>query len=494
MHISRNPMAKLRKSRYGNIWALAVIIAAAALLFSVPPACSRPEPTETPAATPPMVPLSFTDLADQSSPAVVNIRTVKTLRGSGRVYRHFFGGPNRPNDPFHDFFRRFFDEQGPGEFRQDSLGSGFIFDAEGYIVTNNHVIADADQIQVKLKNGVELDAEIIGTDATTDLALIKIKPDQDLPVLTLGDSDQLKVGQWVIAIGNPFGLEHTVTAGIVSAKGRLIGAGPYDDFIQTDASINPGNSGGPLINMNGEVVGINTAIVAGGDGIGFAIPINMAKSIIGQLKDSGEVSRGWLGVAIQDLDAELKNYYGVENGVLIAEVFPGDPAEKAGIQAKDIVISVNGTPVNTSRELSRRIADIPEGGTAALEISRGGKTKTVNVKVAKRDDARTVSQTGDPATPPVDDIGLQVADITSDMAEQFQIKDTEGAVVTAVTSGSAAEQAGFTRGDLIREINHKPVKSARDYKTVIDKTKKGDQLEFLVKRAFKGYIVIKLTK
>lgn len=493
MKIRRPFITTSRAPRYAALWTAICGAIIAIMIFSAPTACSRTETTER-APTIQMAPLSFTDLADASSPAVVNIRTVKTLKSGGRVYRHFFGGPNRPNDPFQDFFRKFFDDQNPGQFRQDSLGSGFIFDAEGYIVTNNHVIADADEIRVKLKSGVEFDAEIIGTDSTTDLALIKITPDQDLPALNLGDSDQLKVGQWVIAIGNPFGLEHTVTAGIVSAKGRLIGAGPYDDFIQTDASINPGNSGGPLINMNGEVVGINTAIVAGGDGIGFAIPINMAKSVINQLKDSGKVSRGWLGVAIQDLDAELKNYYGVENGVLIAEVFPGDPAEKAGIQPKDIVISVNGEPVDASRDLSRRIADIPEGGTAELEISRGGKIKKIKVNVAKRDDSRMASRTGDSMAPSADDIGLQVADITGDMADQFQIKDTEGAVVTAVTSGSAAEQAGFARGDLIREINHKPIKNAKDYKAVIDKNGKGDPLEFLVKRAFKGYLVIKLTK
>jgi serine protease Do len=493
MKILQNPIPALRMHRHVGIWTVLAAAAIFIILFAVPPACSRTE-TSQPTPMVQMAPLSFTDLADASSPAVVNIRTVKTLKSGGRVYRHFFGGPNRPNDPFQDFFKKFFDDNNPGQFRQDSLGSGFIFDAEGYIVTNNHVIADADEIQVKLKNGVEFDAEIIGSDSSTDLALIKIKPDQDLPALTLGDSDQLKVGQWVIAIGNPFGLEHTVTAGIVSAKGRLIGAGPYDDFIQTDASINPGNSGGPLINMNGEVVGINTAIVAGGDGIGFAIPINMAKSVINQLKETGEVSRGWLGVAIQDLDAELKRYYGVENGVLIAEVFPGDPAEKAGIKPKDIVISVNGAPVDASRDLSRRIADIPEDGTAELEINRGGKTMKIKVKVAKRDDSRTAMQPGDRTVLPADTFGIRVADITPEIAEQFQIRDTEGAVVMDVASGSTADQAGFATGDLIREINHKPVKNAKDYQAVIDKAKKGDTLEFLVKRAFKGYLVIKLTR
>ncbi len=495
MIIRQKPLLKQPTPGPGNIGTIIVITLVAMMVFVVSPACSRTETTENSATGTPMVPFSFTELTEESSPAVVNIRTVKTLRSGGRVYRHFFGGPNRPQDPFQEFFQRFFDDQDPGQFRQDSLGSGFIFDAEGYIVTNNHVIADADEIQVKLKNGKEFDAEIIGTDATTDLALIKIEPDKDLPFLMLGDSDQLKIGQWVMAIGNPFGLEHTVTAGIVSAKGRVIGAGPYDDFIQTDASINPGNSGGPLINMNGQVIGINTAIVAGGAGIGFAIPINLAKSIVNQLKESGEVSRGWLGVAIQDLDAELKDYYGVENGVLIADVFPGDPAEKAGIQPKDIVVSVNGMTVSTSRELSRRIADIPEGDTATLEINRGGKIKTIEVKVAKRDDDQLASRSGGlQEAPSADDIGLQVADISADMADKFQIRDTEGVVVTAVTPGSAAEQAGFARGDLIREVNHQPIKNADDYTTIVDKIKKGDPLEFLVKRARKGYLVIKLTK
>ncbi|MEZ4579958.1 MAG: trypsin-like peptidase domain-containing protein, partial [Desulfobacterales bacterium] len=226
-------------------------------------------------------------------------------------------------------------------------------DKDGYIITNNHVIEGADEIQVKLKDGKEYPAEIIGKDPSTDLALIKIAAESDLPVLPMGDSDKLEIGQWVLAIGSPFGLEQTVTAGIISAKGRVIGAGPYDDFIQTDASINPGNSGGPLINMAGEVVGINTAIVAGGDGIGFAIPVNVATDVFAQLKASGEVTRGWLGVAIQDLDAELKEYYGVESGVLVAEAFDGDPAAEAGIKAKDIIMSVNGKNVDSSRDLTR---------------------------------------------------------------------------------------------------------------------------------------------
>ena len=275
------------------------------------------------------LPYSFSNLAEMISPAVVNISTVKIIKGGGRVFRHFKRSPFGKDDPMQDFFDRFFGDDRQQEFKQRSLGSGFIIDKDGYIVTNNHVVENADKIKVILKDEKEFDAEIVGRDANTDLALIKIEPDHNLPIVKLGNSDALKVGQWVVAIGNPFGLDHTVTAGIVSAKGRVIGSGPYDDFIQTDASINPGNSGGPLISMKGEVIGINTAIVASGQGIGFAIPINLAKGIIDQLKNSGEVTRGWLGVGIQNLTRELAEYYGIENGkgVLVTEVFPGDPAD-----------------------------------------------------------------------------------------------------------------------------------------------------------------------
>ena len=317
-------------------------------------------------------PESFNELAENASPAVVNIRTVKTIKGGGRVFRQFKKGPFGENDPFHDFFDRFFGENRPHDFKQRSLGSGFIINKDGYIVTNNHVVENADKIEVILKNEKEFDAKIVGRDPNTDLALIKIKPNRDLPVLLFGDSDALKVGQWVVAIGSPFGLEHTVTAGIVSAKGRVIGSGPYDDFIQTDASINPGNSGGPLINMEGKVVGINTAIIAGGSGIGFAIPINLAKNIVDQLKTSGEVIRGWLGVGIQDISKQVAEYYGIksEKGVLVTEVFPDDPADKAGIEPQDIILSINGIEVGTSREITSMIADLGVGETVKIQVLR----------------------------------------------------------------------------------------------------------------------------
>src|SRR5512139_1182855 len=300
-----------------------------------------------------MVLPNFSALAKQVQPGVVNIRTVKTTKEGGPVFRHFFGNPFGNREPFGN--RDPFGEGGPGrEFKQRSLGSGFIIDREGFIVTNHHVVENADQIKVRLADEREYDAKVIGRDPKTDLALIQIEGAKDVTPLKMGDSEKLEVGSWVLAVGSPFGLEQTVTAGIVSAKGRFIGAGPYDDFIQTDASINPGNSGGPLLNMNGEVVGINTAIVAQGQGIGFAIPVNLAQNIIAQLKERGSVTRGWMGVGIQDLTPELAQYYGLkeQKGVLVTQVFPGDPADKAGIRAKDVIIAVDGKPVSSGRELS----------------------------------------------------------------------------------------------------------------------------------------------
>ena len=443
------------------------------------------------------VPQSFTELAKNASPAVVNIRTVKTVEGGGQVFRHFFKGPNggggSPHDMFDDFFKRFFKED-PREFKQRSLGSGFIIDKDGHIVTNHHVIKDADEIQVKLKNGHEYDAEIKGADPSTDLALIQIQADEKLPVLELGDSKDLQIGQWIIAIGNPFGLEHTVTAGIVSAKGRVIGAGPYDDFIQTDASINPGNSGGPLINMDGEVVGINTAIVASGQGIGFAIPTAMATDIISQLKKSGEVTRGWLGVGIQDLDEELKAYYGVEHGVLVTQVFEGDPAAKAGIQPQDIIVSVNGQAVDSARELSRAVADLDVGETAKLKINRKGDTRSIEVKIAKRDKDRIASMRGESREEASDALGIEVAKITANMAERFNLPNRQGVIVADVAPDSKAAEAGIRKGDIIREINHERVNSVADYEAAINAVDDGESLQFYIKRAQRGYIVIKLTK
>lgn len=441
------------------------------------------------------VPQNFTELAEMASPAVVNIRTVKTIQGGGRVFKHFKRGPFRRDDPFQEFFERFFGEGMPKEYKQRSLGSGFIIDKQGYIVTNNHVIENADDIRVQLKGGKEFDAEIIGRDPNTDLALIKVKTDEDLPMVKLGNSESLKVGEWVMAIGNPFGLEHTVTTGIVSAKGRVIGSGPYDDFIQTDASINPGNSGGPLLDMSGEVVGINTAIVAGGQGIGFAVPVDLAKNVIKQLKENGEVVRGWIGVAIQDISDEIADYYGIKDkkGVIVSDVFEGDPADKAGIRAKDVIIEVNGKSISTSRELTGMIADIGVGDVAEIKIIRDGEEKKFKVKVAQREDARVAKWSGRHSDGE-DTIGLEVSTLTPELADRFGIKEDQGVLVTSVESGSRAEEAGFKSGDIIKEINRKTVRDIKDYTATLRDVSKGDEIHFFIKRKNAGFLVLKLTK
>ena len=442
-----------------------------------------------------MVPENFSHLAEVARPAVVNIRTEKTVQGGGKVFRHFFGNPfgGRERDPFRDFFGPF--EEGPSkEFKQRSLGSGFIIDKEGFIVTNNHVVEGADQIKVRLANEKEYEATVVGRDPKTDLALIKIEGAKDLVPLPVGDSDAQEVGTWVVAIGSPFGLEQTVTAGIVSAKGRIIGSGPYDDFIQTDASINPGNSGGPLINMNGEVIGINTAIVASGQGIGFAIPINMAKDIISQLKSKGEVTRGWMGVGIQDLTPELAEYYKVkgETGVLVTQIFEGDPADKAGIKTNDIITAVNGEPVTSSRELSRRIAALGVGQKAEITIMRDGREKTVTVETAKRQEEQTLASKESESD---DKLGLSLQTLEPDMAARLGYDEAEkGVLVTGVESGSKADKAGVQQGDLVKEINRKPVAGMEEFRKQLNQVKKGDPIMLLLKRGQSGFVVAKMTR
>ncbi len=439
-------------------------------------------------------PASFNQLAEMASPAVVNIRTVKTIKGGGPVFRQFQRDPWGRKGPFKDFFERFFGEDMQKEFKQPSLGSGFIIDEEGFVVTNNHVIEDADQIKVKLKDEREYDATIVGRDPNTDIALLKIDSGQDLPTVKLGDSDELKVGQWVVAIGSPFGLEHTVTAGIVSAKGRVIGSGPYDDFIQTDASINPGNSGGPLLNLNGEVVGINTAIVASGQGIGFAIPVNLAKGIIVALKTEGEVTRGWLGVAIQDLSGEMAEYYEVENknGVFVIDVFEGDPADKAGIKPKDIILEVNGEKIKNSRKLTSMIAGIPVGETAKIKILRDGKEKTVKVKIVKRDESKLASR--DRPKEQAEEFGIRVSNLTPEMAQQLNIAETSGVIVTEIQSDSKGEEAGIRVGDIIKEINRRPIETVADYQQILSQVDSGESVNLFIRRKNTGFLVVKLTK
>ncbi len=484
---------KIQPGRLFLLAAILAITAAAGLLLTGNQAAFASD-AKTEKTAP--VPHSFTDLAKKSSPAVVNISTVQVAENEGQGLRNFFRqrGRNRDDVPMEEFFEHFFGQRDPRQFQRQSLGSGFILDEKGHIVTNNHVIKNAEEIKVKLKDGEEYDAELIGTDPSTDIALIKIETETSLPSIELGDSEELEIGQWVLAIGNPFGLDHTVTAGIVSAKGRVIGAGAYDDFIQTDASINPGNSGGPLIDMKGKVVGINTAIVAGGDGIGFAIPVSMAIRVIDQLKETGEVTRGWIGVGIQEMGKDLQEYYDVSEGVLITEVFSGEPAEKAGIKKGDIVTAVNGESIDSPRDLSRKIANIEPDTDVTLSILRDGEKTEVTVTVAKRDEQRLGEK---PRKKPgkgsaTDELGLEVVDIDRETADRLGMDDTDGVIVAGVAPDSKAFEAGFARGDIIREIDRQPVRTIDDYERIIEDTDEGDTLSFYIVRPREGIKIIRI--
>lgn len=424
---------------------------------------------------------SFADLSQAVSPAVVNISTTKRVKGGGRVF-DFFQGPRDRKNPMDDFFERFFGGDIPQqrEHKQKSLGSGFIIDGEGHILTNNHVVEDADEIKVILKDHKEFEAKVIGRDAKTDLALIKIKSWKGIQLIKLGNSDELRVGDWVVAIGNPFGLDHTVTAGIVSAKGRVIGAGPYDNFIQTDASINPGNSGGPLINLKGEVVGINTAIFAGGQGIGFAIPINTARDLISQLKDKGKVTRGWLGVMIQKVTPDLAKSFNLadEAGALVGDVTPGSPAEKAGIKPGDIIVEFNGKAIKEMNELPRLVAAVPVGKTVDVKILREGKSQLFKVQIQELDEKQIASGPSQGK----ESMGLSVREFTPELARRYRMDYEPGILVVQVQEGSPAEEAGIQEGDLIKEVNRKSVRDLKGYQSQISGIKKGGNVLFRIKR------------
>jgi len=422
---------------------------------------------------------SLSSIVSKVAPAVVNISTVRVVRGPGPVFKYFFG-PFEEGDPFKEFFERFFGDIPQREFRQKSLGSGFIISKDGYILTNNHVVEKATEIRVRLLNKEQFEAKVIGRDPKTDIALIKIKANHSLSAATLGDSDALRVGDWVIAIGNPFGLGHTVTVGIISAKERIIGAGPYDNFLQTDAAINPGNSGGPLVNLEGKVVGINTAIVAQAQGIGFAIPINMAKYILSQLKERGKVMRGWLGVMIQEVTPEIAHALGLKEvkGALVADVTPGSPADKADIRRGDVIIEYNGKKIEEMNELPRLVANTPVGKSVPIKIWRNGKIRQLTVKVGELEEK--VAK-GERRYAP-QDLGLKVEELTPYLAQRLGVKRIHGVIITYVVPGSPAHEAGLSRGDIILKINRHPIEDLNDYQEVINSAKPGDTLLFLIER------------
>ncbi len=424
----------------------------------------------------------LTSLAEQVKrlkPSVVNISTTSVM-GKGTSPSPFGGGQQ---DPFEEFFKRFFGDLPQREFRQRGLGSGFVLTEDGYIVTNNHVVEKATDIDVILEDGQKYDAKVIGKDPKTDVALLKINPKHKLPAVSLGDSEKLEIGDWVIAVGNPFGLGHTVTVGIVSAKGRSLGLGAYDDFIQTDAAINPGNSGGPLFNLQGQVVGVNTAIIAGGQGIGFAIPIDLAKNIINQLKDTGKVVRGWLGVLVQQITPEIAEGLKLPEpkGALVSDVTPGGPAAKAGIQRQDIITQFNGQAINEMQELPKLVAAMPPGTEVQLTYLRNGKEKTARLKVAEQPEE--IAKSGIPGGEEVEqNLGLVVQEVNPQIQRRLRIEDSEGVIITNVDSRGPAQEAGLRVGDLILEINKKQIRNLDDYRKVIDSIKNGETALLLVKR------------
>ena len=427
----------------------------------------------------------FVSLTDKLSPAVVNISTTSQGEapaiGGGQGEQQPFGH----GDPreFWEPFERFFGPMPRRPFKQRSLGSGFIINRDGYILTNNHVVENAEEIVVRLENEKEYKAKIVGRDAKTDLAVIKIDDAPDLSPVTLGNSDDLRVGEWVMAIGNPFGLDHTVTAGIVSAKGRYIGQGNYDNFIQTDAAINPGNSGGPLINLKGEVVGINSAIFsrAGGNiGIGFAIPVNIAKELLPELEAKGKVTRGWLGVLIQKVTPEIADSLGLKEakGALVADVVKEGPAEAAGVKVGDVITEFDGHSVKDSTELPMLVARTGVGKTVGMKVLREKGTETLTVTIGELKEEEEAVAAGKE-----EGFGLTVQPLTPDIAENLGLpSDTKGVVVSGVESGSAAEDAGLHRGDVILEVNREPVKDLATYRKALKGTAKGKSVLFLVRR------------
>lgn len=429
---------------------------------------------ETPAVQPagspgqPAMESPFTALAAKLTPSVVNI-TVSKVEKMGFEngdapwpFGEFFNHPNVPNNQI-----------------VRGKGSGVVISSDGYILTNNHVVEGAKEVQVTLNDKVEYPAQVIGRDPMTDLAIVKIKTAENLSFAAIGDSEQMKVGDWVLAVGNPFGLGTTVTSGIVSAKGRVIGAGPYDNFIQTDAAINPGNSGGPLFNMKGEIIGINTAIIASGQGVGFAIPINTAKPLIPQLESKGEVTRGYLGVSIQPVTPELSQAMGLKGseGALVADVVHGGAAEKAGIKTGDVITAFDGKPVESAQALPAMVAATPVGREVSITVMRDGREKNLSAVVAKLGTAESPRAEAEGAAK--GKWGLAIQDLDPQTARQLGIREGHGALVVGVQPESPAQQASVRDGDVIMEVNRQKVESAQDFK---DKAAKaGDSMLLLVK-------------
>lgn len=449
-------------------------------------------------------PISFADLVERVKPAVVNISsTQKAARGPMGP-----GGRRLPIPPgYEEFFKRFFGDEAPQGERPlpppgeaHALGSGFIVDAAGWVVTNAHVIGEADEIQVVLQDGTQLKATLKGKDEKTDIALLKIEPEKPLPFVLFGSSSKTRVGDWVVAVGNPFGLGGTVTAGIVSAHGRNINAGPYDDFMQIDAAINRGNSGGPTFNLAGEVVGVNTAIFSpsgGSIGIGFAIPSDMVKSVVAQLRDKGRVDRGWLGVQIQDITPDIAAGLGLpaDKGALVADVLPDSPALAAGFQQGDVVLSYGDEIVDDAHELPRLVAGTEAGRQMTVTVLRSGEKKQLAVTIGAMPDERKVA-VAVPPRPNSTGLGLAVTELTPDVRRQLELPDSaQGVVVTEVAPDGPAARKGIEKGDVILSVNQKSVSTSKDLTAALDQARKDkkDKVVVLFQReGSKRYVALEL--
>lgn len=474
-------------ARYASGFAAALILTLSAA------ALARPAPT------------SFADLSERLSPAVVNISTTTKVKTRGRGgYPQF-----PPGSPFEEYFKDFFDRQQQERTRPvTSLGSGFVIDPKGYVVTNNHVIADADEITIKFSNGDTLEAKLVGRDAKTDLALLKVEPKDPLTAVSFGDSDKARVGDWVIAIGNPFGLGGTVTAGIISARNRNINAGPYDDFIQTDAPINRGNSGGPLFNMNGDVIGVNSAIYSptgGSVGIGFAIPSALARQVVAQLRDFGETRRGWLGVRIQTVTEEIAESLDMDKtmGTLVAGLTEGGPAEKSGIEQGDVIIGYDGKDVPDMRALPRMVAETPIDSTVEIVVWRAGKKVEIDVKIARLDEGDEVETASDDDGDGKSRTGTETAGMTLNalspaLRERYDVEDdVSGVMIVNVDRDSDAAKKGVRAGDMILTVGSVEVKSPKDVVERVEQAREKDKnvvLLFLYRNGDRRYVAVRIDK
>ncbi|MCP5040431.1 MAG: PDZ domain-containing protein [bacterium] len=479
-------MSRFRKPTHGAAIAVALLIAstAPAPTLALDPGGEHEKPAEAGEAfweqvkepafmVPKNVPNTFADLAEKVSPAVVNIQVTVAEPGDLGIPRHW--------NEFHDFPFGF-DRREPswGE------GSGFVISGSGYIVTNAHVVSGADEIHASFLDGRKLTAEVVGLDLKTDIALIKVESETPLQAIPLGDSDSVRPGEWVVAIGNAMSLEHSVTAGIVSAKHRYLARGNYDDFIQTDAAINPGNSGGPLINLAGEVIGINTAINPQANTIGFAVPIKIAKQILPQLKEHGRVTRSWLGVEIQELTEAHKQQSGSKRGALVNRVLPATPAMRGGLENGDVIVAFDGNPVPNHRQLPAIVANTPSDREVEVEVIRAGQRKSVTITLAIMDETEPAAQDrhrtreGIPPESTLGHYGLDAQDMDGDLAQQLGLDSDAGVIVTHVLAGSPADAAGLHRGDVILEVEGNPIASTGELRTRLGRA--GEDAILLVRR------------